>query len=170
MNNKEVCEWLKAIEEKYIHGGDEGFDELRHEALRRAVEIIESLEQESCEDAISRREAIKMFTYNYKGERIPDYDCDNFPVQIAMKTVKERLRALPPVNPAQKWIPCSERLPDKAVLCCGENGEMIIGYPYEDDDYYTGYCAENDGTILVDCVAWMPLPEPYKLEPQEKEK
>ena len=78
---------------------------------------------------------------------------------------EERLRALPPVNPAQKWIPCSERLPDNAVLCCGENGEMIIGYPYEDDDYYTGYCAENDGTILVDCVAWMPLPEPYKASP-----
>lgn len=60
-----------------------------------------------CEDAISRREAIKIFTYNYKGERIPDYDCDNFPVQIAMKKVKKMLRELPPVKPQEqtgKWI------------------------------------------------------------------
>lgn len=56
-------------------------------------------EQESCEDAISRREAIKKITYNGKGECIPDYDCDNFPVQIAMKTVKKILRELPPVRP-----------------------------------------------------------------------
>ncbi|MBO5971323.1 MAG: hypothetical protein J6S14_22850 [Clostridia bacterium] len=64
--------------------------------------------QEPCNDAISRREAIKIFTYNYKGERIPDYDCDNFPVQIAMKKVKKMLRELPPVKPQEPktghWI------------------------------------------------------------------
>lgn len=60
------------------------------------------LEQKPCGDCISRREAIKMFTYNSKGEHIPDYDCDNFPVQIAMKTVKEMLRDLPSVTPQPK--------------------------------------------------------------------
>jgi len=76
-------------------------------------EIIDSacnriLEQESSEDAISRREAIKKFTYNYKGERIADYDCDNFPVQIDVKTVKEILRDLPPVTPQQKMGHCED--------------------------------------------------------------
>ena len=60
--------------------------------------LIQALESQS-KDCISRREAIKMFTYNYEGERIPDYDCDNYPVQIAIKTVKEMLRDLPPVTP-----------------------------------------------------------------------
>lgn len=57
---------------------------------------------EPCEDVISRREAIKKFTYSYKGERIPDYDCDNFPTQIDIKTVKEILRGLPSIIPADK--------------------------------------------------------------------
>ena len=41
MDNKEAIEWLKAIEEKYIHGGDERFDELRKEALDRAIKALE---------------------------------------------------------------------------------------------------------------------------------
>ena len=58
-----------------------------------------------CEDVISRREAIKKFTYNYKGQRIPDYDYDNWPVQIDIKTVKEMLRELPSVKPQTgHWI------------------------------------------------------------------
>ncbi len=81
------------------------------------------LEQEPCEDCISRREAIKMFTYNYKGERIPDYDCDNWPVQIDMKTVKKILRELPSVNPQPKtghWIGIDEE-PHEDYECdkCG---------------------------------------------------
>ncbi len=73
--------------------------ELEKEALRVA---IEALEQEPCEDAISRREVIKKFTYNHKGKRIPDYDCDNFPAQISIKTVKEMLRELPSVTSQPK--------------------------------------------------------------------
>ena len=83
---------------------------------------IQALEQEPCEDAISRREAIKMFTYNYKGERIPNYDCDNFPVQIAMKTVKKMLRELPPVNLQEKighWIIIGDR-----YIKCSECGHI----------------------------------------------
>lgn len=69
--------------------------------------ISEWLEQQPCDDVISRAEAIKRFTYNHKGERIPDYDCDNFSVQIDIKTVKKVLRDLPPVTPHPKigrWI------------------------------------------------------------------
>ena len=69
--------------------------------------VTSNIKQEPCEDAISRREAIKMFTYNCKGEHIPDYDCDNFPVQIDIKTVKEMLIELPSIIPQPKtgyWI------------------------------------------------------------------
>ena len=61
-----------------------------------------------------------------------------------------------------KWIPVSERLPEKAVLCCDVRGEMLIAYPFKDDDSYTGYSAQMDDYYLIDCIAWMPLPEPYK--------
>ncbi len=81
--------------------------DIHRQALEVGVMAIKALQLQPCEDTISRREAIKMFTYNYKGERIQDYDCDNFPVQIAMKTVKEMLRELPSVKPVEKvghWI------------------------------------------------------------------
>lgn len=86
-----------------------------------------TLEQKPCEDAISRREAIKMFTYNYKGERISDYDCDNFPVQIAMKTVKEILRELPTVKLQERtghWIE-KDYLRRGIVYSCSKCGSFV---------------------------------------------
>lgn len=41
MTKEEAVKWIKAIEKKYIHGGDEGFDELRKEALHMAIEALE---------------------------------------------------------------------------------------------------------------------------------
>lgn len=89
---------------------------------------------EPCDDVISRRDAMKMFTYNYKGERIPDYDCDNFPVRIDMKTVKKMLGELPSVNPQESkaghWIDTG------SGQQCSECGEIQYGY-----DNYRRYCA-----------------------------
>lgn len=62
----------------------------------------------------------------------------------------------------QQWIPCSERLPEADVLCCDIRGEMIIGYPYQDDESNTGYSAVSDDVYMIDCIAWMEKPEPYK--------
>lgn len=65
------------------------------------------------------------------------------------------------------WIPCSERLPEDEVLCCDIRGEMILGYPYQDDESSTGYSAVLDDVYMVDCIAWMEKPEPYKGESEE---
>ncbi|MBO4543902.1 MAG: hypothetical protein J5725_12070, partial [Bacteroidales bacterium] len=40
MTDKECAEWLQAIKEKYIHGGDEGFDAKRREAIDHAIELL----------------------------------------------------------------------------------------------------------------------------------
>lgn len=63
-----------------------------------------------------------------------------------------------------KWIPCSERLPEEGCefLCCDERGESIIGLPYADEEAYTGFSAESETEYIFNCVAWMPLPEPYQ--------
>ena len=74
-------------------------------------------------------------------------------------------------RPHGEWIPCSERLPEEIgdylvtdyrgnVYC--SSFDYILGekcFNYEDD----GYPVEDD-TI----VAWMPLPEPYRKEGEEK--
>ena len=82
-------------------------DKLLLEVNKAICNNLKALEKEPCEDAISRREAIKKFTYSYKGDRIPDYDCDNFPTQISFKDVKRWIRELPSVEPERKtgkWI------------------------------------------------------------------
>ena len=65
----------------------------------------------------------------------------------------------------QQWIPCSERLPEEFyVLCCDNHGEMLIANLFECDDSDTGFSAESEDCYMYNCVAWMPLPEPYKGE------
>ena len=62
----------------------------------------------------------------------------------------------------QHWIPCSERLPDTEVLCCDKYRAMIIAYVYEDDTSDTGFSAESETQYMNNCIAWMPLPKPYR--------
>jgi len=51
MTNAEAIDWLVAIKEKYIHGGDEGFDEMRKEAIDTAIHSLNT--QESLEKKIT---------------------------------------------------------------------------------------------------------------------
>lgn len=91
------------------------------------------------------------------------YD-DTYDITIHCETQAEHDEVLEMLRGAQ-WIPCEERLPESSdeVLCCDKYGEYLIGHPYEDDDSYTGYCAEgDDGYLMVYCVAWMPLPKPWE--------
>ena len=41
MSNTEAIRWLIAIEDKYIHGGDEEFDEKRKQAIKTAISALE---------------------------------------------------------------------------------------------------------------------------------
>ena len=71
----------------------------------------------------------------------------------------------PTINP-QKWIPCSERLPEYEMdvllqftsnMCVGffhPSGSWII---WSGGDWCTGVLEGDEEPI-----AWMPLPEPYK--------
>ena len=79
---------------------------------------------------------------------------------------------------SQKWIPCSERMPEICglkVLLTVENGygqksvcTAFTNYCHEGKFMFLtnekGYCKPR-GSALIESwkpVAWMPLPEPYK--------
>lgn len=64
-----------------------------------------------------------------------------------------------------RWIQFSEKNPEKYgnYLCCNEYGEYIIGYPEESELEPGRYAVETDECIMYDCVAWLPLPEPYHI-------
>lgn len=76
------------------------------------------------------------------------------------------------VEPVQKWIPCSERLPgkdDHCVIVTYKDGndyfvkQMYYGKPY----FSSKTCFYDSDSEYGDIeyrgvIAWMPLPAPYK--------
>lgn len=74
----------------------------------------------------------------------------------------------------QQWIPCTERLSEECenVLAWIERDawidgrdepikvqECAIGWHIDGRWHFDGYCGST-----TECIAWMPLPEPYQKE------
>jgi hypothetical protein len=127
------------------------------------------------DDAISRQAAIETIDGWLKCN---DYNNAERHIMRAMQSV---LYDLPSVTPKQRWIPVSERLPE-------EREWYLVVFKEKDTDFkliprvadYIGN-GENEWQIIdedglgqeyrsiLECVAWMPLPEPYRAESEEQE-
>lgn len=83
--------------------------------------------------------------------------------QFVDDMTKEALSMAIKALEAQKWIPCSERLPDsKEYVLVTDYGETNIGRRFC-DRWWLDYCGDK----MKDVTAWMPKPEPYKAESEE---
>lgn len=63
-----------------------------------------------------------------------------------------------------EWISCSERLPEDSrdVILTTRSSVVGVGcFTASDGKWVQWY---SGGGILVDVIAWMPLPEPYREE------
>lgn len=78
------------------------------------------------------------------------------------------------VQPKEKWIPVSERLPKageyvgnvaKYYLVQNEYGDMIVAH-YTHSGYWEQMYKLEPVSDKV--VAWMPLPKSYKVESEDK--
>ena len=81
----------------------------------------------------------------------------------------EWLKELKRLREQTRWIPVSERLPKEEtdVLICNSKGNIVVArYMVFDDGTLEWYTSKwHTGEV----TAWMPLPEPYKVESEDKE-
>ena len=104
--------------------------------------------------------------------------CDEEPLKMAIESLENHAECehdckscwkTKLVNDTNKWIPCSERLPEKKdnELKCGRgeyNGTVADrkGHVFTTSviyDYNNKKWVEED---IWEVIAWQPLPEPYK--------
>ena len=129
--------------------------------IAKVADAIQALEQQPCEDCISREAVKEMLTEEWTKYMPMESD-------VNLSFVLEKISELPSVTPKARWIPCSKRLPEicrEAVLTTQIYGD---GYAYVSVDEYT-----TNGRWLMEVpfdnpeecckvIAWMPLPQPYK--------
>ena len=130
-------------------------------------------------DLISRQAAIKYLMTNMNWYDEDGYESDD---DYKRECITELINGVPSAQPEQRWIPCSERLPEikqHVLLSCYGRviyGRMISkdgngGYPVFEICDSVG---EKRPIVLETTVhsefttsriiAWMPLPEPWKGE------
>ena len=138
----------------------------------KIVKDSQGLAKELVNDCISRTAAIEAID----SVLVEDESCKVW--------FKLALQNLPSAQPEQRWIPCSERLPEK-----GEYGKVLVTYipsggtlwttviiaHYSDlmgiakPSFHIGNVGKNDFINITEQVtAWMPLPEPYQAERTEE--
>lgn len=103
---------------------------------------------------------------------------------------RENFEKMRPAQSAQQWIPCSERLPEdiRPVIVTWKNTDPKSYYQYIVGKHFTGTACYKNGKWYwyssttedmlaeygrydseefdeaIECIAWMPLPEPFHAE------
>lgn len=160
MTREELMEFMKATRGRGVwHFVTESGKELNGTDIEGAV--IKALEQEPCEDAVSRRAVVELIEGWWLGHTKED-------------DLATEVKALPAVTPTAKWIPVSERTPEEHVCDDGfvepsvsvlvqlNNKDMKVSrYWGSRERYKDRPWIDLSYPTTLEVVAWMPLPEPY---------
>ena len=90
---------------------------------------------------------------------------------VSVESINEaydKIIKLPTIRSEQRWIPCSERLPEESGRYLVTNTQWGT-YHVDWNIYYVNVEGHCDGWLWEQgCIAWMPLPEPYRGERTEE--
>lgn len=79
------------------------------------------------------------------------------------RDVEALTAAIKAVEQQPRWIPCSERLPERDESVLAYHRNVLFDYQYVSwIDDYSGKWADFCGSLSDEVLAWMPLPEGYK--------
>ena len=171
MTNKEAINWLISLTADI--GKSEHHDLWHYEqALYEIKEMLEGNDTNVLStDTISRQAAIDATWFE------PSY---TDPLNV-LTEVRDRLKALPSAQPEQRWIPCSERMPEEYgeyritwVTSYAPSKRFIGDSEYEVTSVWDEERKDFKGEWLLDeyikhypdvkVIAWKPLEEPYQAE------
>ena len=105
---------------------------------------------------MTNEEAIKKLEWALNNNTIYD---ENEALEYIL-AVKKGIEAL---EQEPKWIPVSERLPEKTGLHLVSIGDLVTTANFDGHNFRT------QAMVRFIPDAWMPLPEPYKAESEDKE-
>lgn len=162
MTNEQAAECLKTIH--VLSFKDETATFFLTDVQKAFKLAIQALEQQPSEDCISRQ-AVKEMLREEWTKYIP------MELDINLSFVLEKINELPSVTPQQtRWVPVSERLPEKhdCYLVTTKWKGSYSGDVYTETNMAV-YREKLEEWDSVGVIAWMPLPEPYKVESEDKE-
>ena len=135
---------------RIISGEVLGTTEQTHEAVAMAVEALSAQSQQVTgkldSDCISRQAAIDAIHCDITVTGRQNAEL----VAATIGAFADRIKALPSAQPEQRWIPCSERLP--------ESYECVLCY-YGKNDYGLNFIDEDGEWYIDGVVSWMPIPK-----------
>ena len=118
--------------------------------------------------AIDEKKLIDEIGYYMKAMETIDSDTAKGIVtgcKFALLRIGQQIKLSLETKTSDKWIPCSERLPEEGVtVLCTEKGtqKVYVGWYLTIKNQYHGWL-DSDG-FSMDVIAWMPLPLAYKGE------
>lgn len=178
---------IEALEQETV--SRESYD---HEFfLRKELEVkiaklektIEALENGSCEDCVSRSMAINKLKEHYWDKELQSAKDDPCIIDAMTDLDIRIIKDLPSVQSVQKWIPCSERLPEKSGRYLVTRGSNVCGSLWnkvgilnysdlmglkKEKIWWSGNVGKSDFETYDDVLAWMPLPKPYNAETKQR--
>lgn len=102
-------------------------------------------------DLINRQDALKPFCTAPDGTRIPEVDCDNFPVEFNVEFIKKHLLSLPSADRQQgEWIKATGMMPPEfhGHHCCSECGNFAnMEPPFGNREDLSRFCP-NCGAVM----------------------
>ena len=151
------------------------------EAINIGIEAIEIVMAQEEQDPTTKndlgvddeeRTLALMYLEQIKEDYIEGVGYERYPVPeyYAIETAIKSL-ALPSVTPQEpRWIPVSKRLPKEGdeILMNTVHFGVITGVYDSKFGFMTHYSLSSADMASVEVIAWMPLPEPYKAESENK--